>query len=103
MPKQTAVEWLFEQITRGDDLYDNEGYASPEVMEKLLDQAHKMQEEQIKLAWNDGWKTATFKVCDWSENAYYDKIKPTDCKYGFYTCKNDDMCDTCDDGENYES
>jgi hypothetical protein len=103
MKNQLAVQWLFEQLTYGKELYDEQGYASPEAMDKLLDQAHKIQEEQIKSAWNDGWKTATFKVCDWSENAYYDKIKPTDCKHGFDTCKNDDMCDTCDEGENYES
>lgn len=103
MKNQLAVQWLFEQLTYGKELYDEQGYASPEAMDKLLDQAQKMQEEQIKSAWNDGWKTATFKKCDWSENAYYDKLKLADCKFGFYTCKNDDMCDTCDDGENYES
>lgn len=101
--KQLAVQWLFEQITKGDDLYDDEGYASPEAIQKILDQANEMQEYQIKAAWNDGWKTATFKKCDWSENGYYDKVKSVECRYGFYTCVNmDEMCNDCEEGSNYE-
>ena len=99
MKKQTAVEWLFAHLVPHLDWSKTEDRTR---FRQLQQEALAIEEEQIKSAWNDGWKTATFKVCDWSENAYYDKIKPTDCKFGFYTCKNDDMCDTCDDGENYE-
>jgi predicted secreted protein len=46
MEKQTAVEWLFEQvwITSGEDL--------PE----LLEQAKEMEKEQIEDAWNNGYR-----------------------------------------------
>jgi hypothetical protein len=75
MKNQLAVQWLFDQLTYSKELYDEQGNASPEAMTKLLDQAHKMQEQQIKSAWNDGWETATFNKCDWSENAYYEQLK----------------------------
>lgn len=67
------------------------------------DKAMELEEQQIKAAWNDGWKTATFKKCDWSENGYYDKIKSIECRYGFYTCSNmDEMCNDCEEGSNYD-
>ena len=102
MKKQTAVRWFFNQMIYSKDLYDNEGYATQDKVMKLLEQAELMEEHQIKDGWNDGWKTATFNKCDWSENAYYESIKPNECKHGLYTCNNTDMCDSCDEGENYE-
>jgi hypothetical protein len=67
------------------------------------DKFMELEEQQIKAAWNDGWKTATFNKCDWSENGYYDKIKSVECRYGFYTCVNmDEMCNDCEEGSNYE-
>lgn len=67
------------------------------------DKFMELEEQQIKAAWNDGWKTATFNKCDWSENGYYDKVKSIECRYGFYTCVNmDEMCNDCEEGSNYE-
>ena len=67
------------------------------------DKVMELEEQQIKAAWNDGWKTAVFNKCDWSENGYYDKIRSIHCRYGFYTCVNmDDMCNDCEEGSNYE-
>lgn len=104
MSKQLAVRWLFNQLMYSKELYDDNGYATQDKVMALLEEAERMEEGQIKDGWNDGWKTATFKKCDWSENGYYDKIKSSECRYGFYTCANmDDMCNDCEEGSNYES
>lgn len=67
------------------------------------DKAIELEKQQLHKAWNDGWKTAIFKKCDWSEQSYYDTIQTNICKYGYYTCRNIDyLCDDCDEGDNYE-
>jgi hypothetical protein len=44
--KQTAVEWLYDQIVnRTDRIY----------FLKELEQAKEMEKEQIKNAWDNGW------------------------------------------------
>jgi ribosome modulation factor len=72
MKKQTAVEWLWEQI---DGIIPYQDMNTNQQFIGVLEQAKAMEEEQIKSAWNDGWKTATFKKCDWSEHAYYEQLK----------------------------
>jgi hypothetical protein len=47
MKKQTAVEWLFEQLWNSDkDKF---------VWHSLLEQAKEMEKEQIEKAYNQGW------------------------------------------------
>jgi len=81
MKKQTAVEWLIEQLEEKGDMRETSSIRNLQLNIDTSDylllkrQAKAMEEEQIKSAWNDGWKTATFKKCDWSEHAYYEQLK----------------------------
>ena len=49
--KQTAVEWLWEQI---DELVPYEGISVSQRFNGLLEQAIAMEKEQIEDAWNNG-------------------------------------------------
>jgi hypothetical protein len=92
----TQMEKLFAWIEASKD------EANFDIL-SAKDKFMELEEQQIKAAWNDGWKTATFNKCDWSENGYYDKVKSVECRYGFYTCVNmDEMCNDCEEGSNYE-
>jgi hypothetical protein len=53
--KQTAVEWLVEQIQLGkiEIIYSNEIH-SIKCIPKIIDQANAMFEQQIKDAWKHG-------------------------------------------------
>ena len=92
----TQMEQLFAWIEASKD---DPNFDILSAKDKFME----LEEQQIKAAWNDGWKTAVFNKCDWSENGYYDKIKSIQCRYGFYTCVNvDEMCNDCEEGSNYE-
>lgn len=66
--KQTAVEWLFEQIDRERYLTDNEMY-------HLIKQAKAMEKEQIIEAFKSGNHTEMRggKVIDTIAEQYYNK------------------------------
>jgi hypothetical protein len=60
--KQTAVEWLIEQlISKAMATYDTTTY-------NAIEQAKEMEKEQIRNAYNDGY-FAAYKYKDWEE--YY--------------------------------
>jgi hypothetical protein len=59
--KQTAVEWLFEQL----DI--SQGYESAI---KIFDQAKEMEKEQIINANNRGWKVARESIYELGEKYY---------------------------------
>lgn len=62
--KQTAVEWLYDQLEFDDSI-------SMDDIEKIFKQAKQMEKEQIKDAWVDG-------VTNWdSEKEVEDYIKET--------------------------
>jgi len=47
--KQTAVEWLIDQLVTGNEVtLKGENY-------KLFDQAKAMEKEQISIAYKEGW------------------------------------------------
>ena len=52
--KQSAVEFIFKQITLFGD--ENGGvYFTPYMKKEIIEQANKMFEEQIISAFDDGW------------------------------------------------
>lgn len=65
--RQTSIEWLMEQLTYSKELYDSEGYASPEAMAKLLHEAKQMHRKEIVDAINFGderGKITTYKSAE---------------------------------------
>lgn len=49
--KQTAVEWLHNQLHLNISLYQDEW----QIIEGLMDQAKEMEKEQISIAYKEGW------------------------------------------------
>jgi hypothetical protein len=54
MSKQTAVEWLQEQLKKGVDFNPLDKNSYLDNVEKLFNQAKAMEREQIEDAWNGG-------------------------------------------------
>jgi hypothetical protein len=65
--KQTAVEWLVEQI-KGYEYDGNDFVYTGVISSDLIEQAKQMEKEQIRNAYNNGY-FAAYKYKDWEE--YY--------------------------------
>lgn len=52
--KQTAVQWLQEQLKKGVDFNPLDSNSYLNEVEKVFEQAKQMEKEQTKEAWNDG-------------------------------------------------
>jgi hypothetical protein len=51
MSKQTAVEWLVEEINKnGEEIHKNGNW----IPTHMIEQAKEMEKEQIETAWYDG-------------------------------------------------
>ena len=76
MPKQTAVEWLYEQI-----IVRRNGIDNSIPLTELLEQAKEMEKQQIKDAYIDGFKECekiheeAFFIQDLSEQYYNETYK----------------------------
>ena len=66
--KQTAVEWLVEQIFNDIDLKDS-------ILKLAINQAKEMEKEQIIEANNRGWKVARENIFEPAEQYYNETFK----------------------------
>jgi hypothetical protein len=86
--KQTAVEWLVEQIKDYDfaDIKDNEYYfiqIPTWILKEKIEQAKEMEKEQIIEAWNTG----TYAYNNGEQ--YYNETYTKDVKYYLIECGED--------------
>jgi len=65
MAQQTAVEWLVEQLPQID--WDDPYYAG------LLQEAERMEKEQIKDAFDDGYKLGDYELTNDDIENYYNE------------------------------
>ena len=52
--KQTAVEWLFQELERMENMFDKNSYEYQTVITQTLEQAKEMEKQQIIDAHLDG-------------------------------------------------
>ena len=73
MSKQTAVEWLVEEIHKnGEEIHKNGNW----IPTHMIDQAKQMEKEQIKDSWYDGISGGQ---CGTSEEYYNETYGGTQC------------------------
>ncbi len=66
MSKQTAVEWLIEELN------DN-GFSHLDLATDIIEQAKEIEKEQIRQAYNDGKAAVIHIEQNMSLEEYYDK------------------------------
>jgi hypothetical protein len=54
--KQTAVEWLVEQLNIWQTIADEDTNATLDTVKKLIEKALEMEKERIDNAWDRGYK-----------------------------------------------
>ena len=62
--KQTAVEWLFKQISTSKHFYnlmEDINSRSTVAQSNIFDQAKEMEKEQLHAEYMDGWKDGLIK------------------------------------------
>jgi hypothetical protein len=59
-------------MTNSKELYDDQGYANPEVWEELLAQAKAKHKDEVTDAYGDGLNAYRVEFCNRDE--YYDKV-----------------------------
>ena len=70
MSKQTATEWLFEQI---DNLIPYQNISTSQIFNGLIKQAKEMERSQIIDAWNDGNYTDPKETPTFYAEQYYNE------------------------------
>lgn len=79
--KQTAVQWLVEKLNQVEPMYSGiQSNAQKEYIDILIEQAEKMEKQNIKQAYNDGKAAVIHIEQNISLEEYYDKTYKNETK-----------------------
>lgn len=80
--KQTAVQWLVEKLNQVEPMYSGiQSNAQKEYIDILIEQAEKMEKQNIKQAYNDGKAAVIHIEQNISLEEYYDKTYKNETKW----------------------